>query len=260
MAEILDIKQERKKAVRRACSLVAGYWRVVHRAADGRVLDEEFGHNLFHDEGEELLAKQYTGELTWPTTFYVGADDRSGNSYSITGVTSGDEGSFVVSGDVTAECTAGEPLRVTGSTGNDGVYTILSASYDSTNDETTITVEGNVPDGTADGTLTLFLVTEADTLADLVGEPGGTNGYSRQAADTGTTDWSASQVSGDWQAKTATLTITASGGSIGPLNTVFLCTSSDNTGRLLQTLAMATEKTLADGEGLDLTTYVRFSE
>ena len=238
---------------------VTGIWEVTHRAADGSIKSRERGHNLFHDEGEEAIARLYTGEYTWPTSFYVGCDNRTGNSYALAGVTSGDGGSFDVSGDVTAECTAGEPLRVVGSTGNNGVYAIASASYDGST-YTTITVKESVPDATADGTVDLFAVTEADTLASLVGEPDGTNGYGRQECVVGTADFSVSQVSGDWQVDTATKTITASGGDIGPLNTLFLCTSADGTGRLFQTKALRTEKTLADGESIDVSLFNRLSE
>ena len=238
---------------------IQGMWHVRHYGADGALLDQERGHNIFHDEGEQSLAQLFSGEYTWPASFYVGCDNRVGNSYAVAAVTTGTGGSFDVSGDVTTECTAGEPLRVVGSTGNNGVYTIASASYDGST-YTTITVEESVPDSTADGTVDLFAVTEADTLAGLAGEPGGANGYARQGCAVGTTDWTASQVDGDWQAQTVTKTITASGGSIGPLNTLFLCTSSDNTGRLFQTKVLRSEKTLNDGESLDVSLYTVMGE
>jgi len=259
MGSIIDVREMRQTAVRRACEFISGYWHIVHRGVDGRVISEEFGHNLYHEQGERSLAEQFTGEYSWPTGFYLGLDNRVGSSYSVVGVNTTDD-FFSVSGDHTSECTAGEPLRVTGSTGNDGLYTIASASYDSGNDETDIYTEESVSDSTADGTLTLFIITEGDTLSNLSGEPDGTNGYSRQACSVGTTDWSATQVDGDWQAESATQTITASGGSIGPLNSLFMADSSDNTGRLWQSKALATEKTLADGESIDISLFVQFSE
>ena len=260
MGNIVSPGGLRRSAVRRACEFISGFWHVVHRGADGRVLEEEFGHNLYHDEGERAFAEQFTGEYAWPTDFYLGLYNRVGSSYSVVGVdTTNDH--FSVSGDVTAECTAGEPLRITGSSdGNDGLYTIASASYDSGNDETDIYTEESISGSTGDGTLTLFIITEADTLSDLVGEPDGTNGYSRQQCSVGTTDFSATQVDGDWQAETAVKTITASGGSIGPLNSLFMADSSDNTGRLWQSKALETEKTLADGESIDISLFVQFGE
>lgn len=64
---------------------------------------------------------------------------------------------FTVGGDVTGLLATGEIITVTGSTGNDGDYTVDSTSYDSNNDETDITVKENVPDSTADGKIIGFI-------------------------------------------------------------------------------------------------------
>jgi len=69
---------------------------------------------------------------------------------SITGVDD-TAGTFTVSGDVSTLLATGDIFTVTGSTGNDGEYTVDSLSYDSNNDETTITVKESIPDTTADG-------------------------------------------------------------------------------------------------------------
>jgi len=100
---------------------------------------------------------------------------------------------------------------------------------------------------------------EADTLSSLSGEPSG-NGYSRQAVNSDSTDFTISQESGDYQAKTKTVTFTASGGSIGPVTKMFLATSSDNNGKLIASRALSQERTLADGESLECSLYIRFSE
>lgn len=73
---------------------------------------------------------------------------------AITGVDT-TAGNFVVSGDQTSDYAAGDRVWVRGSTGNDGFYTVASGgpSYDGTADETTIPVDENVPDGTADGSI-----------------------------------------------------------------------------------------------------------
>lgn len=60
-------------------------------------------------------------------------------------------GTFTVGGDVSALLATGDIFTVTGSTGNDGEYTVDSISYDSNNDETTITVKETISDSTADG-------------------------------------------------------------------------------------------------------------
>lgn len=63
---------------------------------------------------------------------------------------------FVVSGDRTDDFEEGGAVDISGSTGNDGIYKVLSQSdvtYDSNNDETTIAVVEDVTDSTADGDL-----------------------------------------------------------------------------------------------------------
>jgi len=81
-------------------------------------------------------------------------------SFSIVGVDTGSE-FFSVSGDQTSYMQSGDNLRVTGSTGNDGDYTVSSVSYDSNNDETDITVNEDVTDSTADGNLEWRVVNDA---------------------------------------------------------------------------------------------------
>lgn len=101
---------------------------------------------------------------------------------------------------------------------------------------------------------------EADTLASLSGEPSG-NGYARQPVNSDDTDFTVSQESGDFQAKTKTVTFTASGGSIGPVTKMFLCTVVSGTeGVLIASRALSQERTLADTESLECSMYVKFSE
>lgn len=62
--------------------------------------------------------------------------------------------SFEVAGDITADLIVGQKLRVTGSTGNNGVYTIRAGSaYSAPN--TTINVAEAIPDATVDGNINL---------------------------------------------------------------------------------------------------------
>lgn len=98
---------------------------------------------------------------------------------AIAGVTAGVAGaaSFVVSGDRLSLLIEGETLTVSGSTGNDGSYTIRTGStYSSGSDETTIPVAESVADATADGTLTIVdpleselsgMITAARQLAEV---------------------------------------------------------------------------------------------
>jgi len=78
------------------------------------------------------------------------------NSFAVNGVTSAGAGSgaFRVAGDQTALLTTGKKIRVRGSTGNDGVYTIRAGSAFA-GGNTTINVVEAVPDATADGTVDL---------------------------------------------------------------------------------------------------------
>jgi len=100
---------------------------------------------------------------------------------------------------------------------------------------------------------------EADTLASLVDEPS-TNGYARQAVASDNTDITISQVSGDYQAKTKTVTFSASGGSWGPVTKIFWCTSADSSGKLIASKALSQSRTLSDGESLECSFYIRLSE
>jgi uncharacterized protein (TIGR02217 family) len=80
-----------------------------------------------------------TGIITWDHT-----------SYSIQAV---DTGNNVVelTGDLTGTMSAGDSFEISGSTGNDGVYTISALTYDSGNNRTEITTSKSIDDSTADG-------------------------------------------------------------------------------------------------------------
>lgn len=58
----------------------------------------------------------------------------------------------------------GETAVITGSTGNDGTYTVLLSDYDPATDLTTVTVEEAIPDPTADGFLQSDFWTECGDL------------------------------------------------------------------------------------------------
>lgn len=78
----------------------------------------------------------------------------TGIEKDIAGVDTG-ANSFTLGGDVAAKFAAGQSFEVTGSTGNNGTYTVAAggASYDSGANETTIPVDESVSDATADGTI-----------------------------------------------------------------------------------------------------------
>lgn len=84
---------------------------------------------------------------------------------SIVGVDTGTN-TFSISGDETSRIPSGDNVIVRNSTGNDGIYTVSSSSYDGVNDETDITVNENVSDATADGVIAISIakVPESGTL------------------------------------------------------------------------------------------------
>jgi hypothetical protein len=73
---------------------------------------------------------------------------QSGGPFAITAVNTGAK-TFTVTGDHSS-LGAGDIIEVEGSTGNDGYYTVVSATYTTSTD---IVVSEVVPDGTADGTV-----------------------------------------------------------------------------------------------------------
>ena len=85
---------------------------------------------------------------------------KCGLSHAITGVSTGSK-TFSVATDITGLLTVGERIRVAGSTGNDGWYTIVSMAFDAPN--TVITVVETPADATVDGTLHPFAMTIQNT-------------------------------------------------------------------------------------------------
>lgn len=81
-------------------------------------------------------------------------------SFSIAGVDTGTD-TFSIPGQQTGYIQSGDNLRVTGSTGNDGDYTVATVNYDSGNDETDLGVNETVDDSNADGTLEWRVVNDA---------------------------------------------------------------------------------------------------
>lgn len=67
---------------------------------------------------------------------------------SITGVDTGTD-TITIDGDHTGDLASGDDIRISGSTGNDGAYTVSSVSLNGS--DTDITVNETIGDGTADG-------------------------------------------------------------------------------------------------------------
>lgn len=94
------------------------------------------------------------------------------------------------------------------------------------------------------------VVSENTVLATLPGEPSG-NGYSRQACARSSVGFpTLVQDAGDWKVVSKELTLTASGGSIGPVNGAFIGTSLNDTGTLIGAVAMGVERTVLAGDSI----------
>lgn len=72
------------------------------------------------------------------------------NQPSIRGVDTGTD-TIAVDGDQTERMESGNTIVIAGSTGNDGIYTVDTVSYDSNNDETDLGLVQSIGDSTVDG-------------------------------------------------------------------------------------------------------------
>ncbi len=103
--------------------------------------------------------------------------------------------------------------------------------------------------------------TGTSTLATLAAsEPATANGYN-PASNAITKDVtgfpSLTTATLHYQAVSKTVTITASGGTIGPVTYCALASSSDNTGKLVAYAALSATRTLQAGDSLNMTYTVR---
>jgi len=91
-------------------------------------------------------------------------------------------------------------------------------------------------------------VSESTILATIPNEPSG-NGYSRLACERSDVRWPTIEKNeGDYRVVSKELSLTASGGSIGPINGAFIGTSLDNSGSLIGAVAMVIERTVLVGD------------
>ncbi len=109
---------------------------------------EYAGGNLVADEGS-LQFSVTEGDYYILNNKYGMPSLNTSLTHAITAVDTVAD-TFTVAGDQTANYTAGTKIQVKGSTGNDGVYTVVSSTYGT---DTVITVEEDITDATADGTI-----------------------------------------------------------------------------------------------------------
>lgn len=93
---------------------------------------------------------------------------------------------------------------------------------------------------------------DTDTLADILNEPPGTYGYARPAIERSAVGWPVLALdAGDYMATSKLVTYTANGGTIGPVNTMFLCNVVSGTaGKLYAWAALSQSRTLQDQEAM----------
>jgi len=96
-------------------------------------------------------------------------------------------------------------------------------------------------------------MTEGTVLVTIPGEPTG-YGYARTAIERSNIGWPTIEFhENDWRVVSKTVTITAAGGSIGPVSGAFLCTSLNNTGTLIGAVAMSVSRTIPTGDKIEFT-------
>lgn len=108
----------------------------------------------------------YYGVRHYPVTVNAATDTFTANSIAIVAFESFTKRMYV-SGDHTADINVGKSISVTGSTGNDGTYTVTSSVYESANNRTRITVAQPVPSMIADGNIS-YGVTLPWSTGDIV--------------------------------------------------------------------------------------------
>lgn len=106
---------------------------------------------------------QLTNDKSRGTLVSARIDDQRLKLSDIVGVDTGTD-TVSVNGDQTERLVVGNDINIEGSTGNDGIFTIDSTSYDSGNDETDITITGDITDATADGRVYDGVVTIEEQL------------------------------------------------------------------------------------------------
>lgn len=102
------------------------------------------------------------------------------------------------------------------------------------------------------------LTSTLSTLA--ASEPTTANGYNpaNQGLARNSTDWpTLALVTSHYEVTSKTVTITASGGTIGPVTYAAVTTTSDNTGKLVSYAALSSTRTLNSGDSLQMSYKVR---
>ncbi len=101
-------------------------------------------------------------------------------------------------------------------------------------------------------------VSRSTVLATIPGEPT-SNGYARQICERSVVGFPTLEVDEDdyWRVVSKEITFTATGGSIGPIDGAFLCTSADSTGTLIGSIATGVQRTILSGDSMIVQLKIR---
>ena len=96
-----------------------------------------------------------------------------------------------------------------------------------------------------------------DTLATIQNEPSG-NGYAPQVVPASVVGFPTTDIAPDGNPRltSAIVTFTAAGGTIGPVTTAFLATTSDNSGILQGFLPLSMQRTILSGDSMTYQFYI----
>jgi len=99
-------------------------------------------------------------------------------------------------------------------------------------------------------------LTASDTLTSILNEPSG-NGYSAQLVEASSVGFPTKDTfEGNPRLTSKEVTFTAASGDIGPVNTVFIATTSDNSGKLIGYLDLPISRTILDGDSMVISVEV----
>jgi len=102
-------------------------------------------------------------------------------------------------------------------------------------------------------------IAETTTLLTIPNEPL-SNGYIRQVVQRSNSGWPTIELDeGDWRGISEEVTFQSTGGDIGPISGAFLCTSLDNLGSLICSVASSAERTILSGASMSLSLKVKVS-
>jgi len=101
--------------------------------------------------------------------------------------------------------------------------------------------------------------TVASTLTSITNEPSG-NGYAPQVVEKSNVGFPTKELdAGAYRLVSKTVSFTASGGSIGPVTTAYLATTTDNTGKFIAFRALSLSRTVLDTDIMTIQFRIKIS-